>query len=106
MIDKEMAGVVVVTKLSIVCFEAIAAPLEIMVPVCWLMRYLMNLVLAKYPSPGTRCVAVETSIRTGAAGFSLKCAAAPSGAPFLWSALFLFSMIVTEARAIAANLLY
>jgi hypothetical protein len=32
-IDKEIAGAVVVTKLSIVCFETIAALFEIMVPV-------------------------------------------------------------------------
>jgi hypothetical protein len=68
----------------------------------------MNLVLAKNPSPGTRCVAVETSIRTGAVGFSLKCAAAPLGTLFLWSALFLFSMIVMEVRPWQglANLIY
>jgi hypothetical protein len=30
-IDKEIAGAVVVTKLSIVCFDAIAGPFEVMV---------------------------------------------------------------------------
>ena len=32
-IDKEIAGAVIITKLGIVCFETIAAPFEIMVPV-------------------------------------------------------------------------
>ena len=45
--DKEIAGAVIITKLSIVCFEAIAAPFEITVPMVLANEILHELGLFK-----------------------------------------------------------
>jgi len=97
-IEKEIALTVIKTKLCIICFKAIIALNKITAPMVLTNDVFEKINLSKNPSPGTRCVAVETNIRAGAVEFSLRNAAVPANGRVFWLALFSFSMMSDRWR--------